>query len=160
MHVLTKTAVLLGGALLALVAAVPAEAGPPPRIDLRGAAVGSFVVDDAGAAHLTGQVTGKPFDGAYSAVLAADDGTLPGPGVCEPAHATLDVTGAKGRHLGLTATGEVCGTWPDATYVVTHKFVGRYEVTASSARRLRGTDGWISYVLATEGRANVEAFDS
>ena len=160
MHALTKAAVLIGAVLLALVTAVPAEAGPPPRIDLRGAAVGSFVVDDAGAARLTGQVTGKPFDGAYTAVLAAADGTLPEPGVCEPATATLDVTGAKGRYLNLTATGDVCGTWPDATYVVTHKFVGRYEVTDSSARRLRGTDGWISQILATEGRANVEVFDS
>lgn len=160
MHAFTKAAVLIGAVLLALVAAVPAEAGPPPRIDLRGAAVGSFVVDDAGAARLAGQVTGTPFDGAYTAVLAADDGTLPEPGVCEPATATLDVTGAKRRYLDLAATGEVCGTWPDATYVVTHRFVGRYEVTGSSARRLRGTDGWISQILATEGRANVEAFDS
>ncbi len=160
MHVLTKTAVLLCGALLVLVTTVPAEAGPRPRIDLRGTDGGTFVVDDAGAARLDGRVTGRPFGGAYSAVLAADDGTLPEPGVCEPAHATLDVTGAKRRYLDLTATGEVCGTWPDATYVVTHRFVGGYEVTASSACRLRGTDGWISLILATEGRANVEVFDS
>ena len=43
---------------------------------------------------------------------------------------------------------------------MTHDFIGRYEVTASSVRRVRGTDGWIGIVLATEGRANVEAFDS
>ena len=72
----------------------------------------------------------------------------------------LDVTGPKHRYLHLAATGEVCGTWPDATYVVTHNFVGRYDVTDGSVRRLRGTDGWISLILATEGRANVEAIDT
>lgn len=160
MRLLTKTVVLIGGALLAAVAAVPAEAAPPPRIDLRGAGVGSFVVDDAGAARLTGQVTGVPFDGTFTAVLAATDGSLPEPGVCEPATATLDVTGPKHRYLSLAATGEVCGTWTDATYVVTHAFVGRYEVADGSVRKTRGTDGWISLILATEGRANVEAIDT
>jgi hypothetical protein len=43
---------------------------------------------------------------------------------------------------------------------MTHRFVGRYEVTDSSARRLRGTDGWISEILATEDRTGVEAFDN
>lgn len=33
-------------------------------------------------------------------------------------------------------------------------------VTDASSRRLRGTDGWISLILATEGRANVEAIDT
>ena len=33
MHVLTKTVVLIGGALIAALAADPAEAAPPPRID-------------------------------------------------------------------------------------------------------------------------------
>ena len=160
MHLLTKTAVLIGGVLLATATAVPAEAAPKPRIDLRGVDVGSFVVDEAGSAHLAGEVTGAPFDGTYSAVLTADDGTLPEPGVCEPATATLDVTGPKHRYLHLAAAGTVCGTWPDATYVVTHSFVGRYEVTDSSVRKTRGTDGWISLILATEGRANVEAIDT
>ena len=72
----------------------------------------------------------------------------------------MDVAGPKGRTLHLAATGEVCGTWADATYVVTHRFVGRYVVTDASARRLRGTDGWISVVLATESRANIEAIDT
>ena len=105
-------------------------------------------------------MSGRPFDGGYTATLAATDGSLPEAGNCEPATATLDATGTRNRHLELTATGEVCGTWPDATYVVTHNFVGRYVVTDASFRRLRGTDGWISMVLATEGRANVEAIDT
>lgn len=158
MRVPTKTAVLICGALLA--ATAPADAAPPPRIDLRGAGLGSFVIDAAGTAQLIGEVTGTPFDGTYAAALAADDGSLPEPGACEPATATLDVTGPRNRYLRLAATGEVCGTWPDATYVVTHRFVGRYRVTDSSARRLRGTDGWMSQTLATEARANVEAIDT
>lgn len=137
-----------------------ANAAPRPLVDLRGDGLGSFVVDDAGFASLSGNVTGKPFDGAYIATLAAADGSLPEPGVCEPATVTLDVTGSRNRYVHLEATGEVCGRWPDATQVVTHRFVGRYVVADTSERRLRGTDGWISTILATEGRANVEAIDT
>lgn len=165
MHRLTKPATLISGALIpaTLIAAAtagPAHAAPRPIIDLHGAAVGSYHLDQTGAARLAGVVTGAPFDGTYTALLVADDGTLPGPGACEPASATLNVTGSKSRHLSLAATGEVCGTWPDATYVVTHDFVGRYEVSESSVRKTRGTDGWIGLILATEGRANVEAIDT
>jgi hypothetical protein len=160
-----KTTTVIG-ALFAVVtaapaiAAAPAMAAPPPIIDLRGASVGSYSLAADGTARLSGVVTGKPFDGDYTATLASSDGSLPAPGTCEPASAALDVTGPKGRMLHLAATGEVCGTWADATYVVTHNFVGRYVVADASARRLRGTDGWISVILATEGRANVEAIDT
>ncbi len=160
MHLFTKTAVLVGGLLLAALTAAPAQAQRGPVLDLRGADVGSFTIDQAGTAHLAGQVTGKPFDGGYAATLTAIDGTLPEPGVCEDATATMKVAGPKHRSLHLAATGQVCGTWPDATYVVTHSFVGRYVVTRACGRGLRGSDGWISLILATEGRANVEAIDT
>jgi hypothetical protein len=111
-------------------------------------------------ALLAGEVTGKPFDGPYTATLAGDDGSLPVPGECEPATATLSVTGPRGKYLDLAATGQVCGRWTDAVSIVTHRFTGRYEVVATSERKLRGGDGWIGVLLATEGRANVEAFDS
>jgi len=157
----TRFAALIGGAVLVAATATPADAGPRPAIDLRGADVGSFAIDDAGAARLAGRVTGAPFGGTYTAVLAADDGVLPAPGECEPATATLEVLGPKKkRFLRLAASGDVCGTWPDEAYVVTHQFTGGYRVICSSARRLRGTDGWMSVILATEGRADVEAFDS
>ncbi len=160
MHTFTRTGLLVGGALLAAATASPAQAGPCTVLDLRGDDLGSFTVDEAGTARLAGRVTGAPFDGAYTATLSALDGTLPAPGACEPATATVQVTAPRRRFLQLAATGEVCGTWPDATYVVTHSFVGRYEVTRSSVRRVRGTDGWISLILATEGRANLEAIDT
>lgn len=157
---LAAIATLIAGTVLAAGTAVPAQAAGPTRVDLRGVPMGSYVVDDAGAARLAGSVTGKPFDGTYTAVLAADDGTLPEPGVCEPATATVDVTGSRGRYLQLAGTGEVCGKYTSATYVVTHKFVGRYVVTAGSVRNTLGTDGWYSLILATENRANLEAIDT
>jgi hypothetical protein len=161
MNLSTTTGAVIAGALLVATTAAAADAAPRrPVLDLRGAEVGSFVVDDAGTARLAGTVTGRPFDGGYTATLAADDGSLPAAGSCEPATATVEVTGPRNKHLALAAVGEVCGTWPDATYVVTHDFTGRYDVSRSSIKRIRGTDGWIGIVLATEGRANVEVFDS
>jgi hypothetical protein len=160
MKPLTRTVILAGGLLLSTIGAVPADAARPPVIDLRGAGLGSYVIDDAGTARLSGSMTGAPFDGAYTATLAASDGNLPEPGRCEPATATVDVVGSRDRHLQLTGDGRVCGEWTDATSVVTHRFVGRYEVTAASARRLRHTNGWYTLILATEGRTNVEAIDT
>jgi hypothetical protein len=156
----TALTTALTAALVAVATAAPATAARPAAVDLRGATVGSYALDGAGTALLSGAVSGVPFDGDYTARLASADGSLPAPGTCEPATATMQVTGSKDRFLQLAATGEVCGTWPDATYVVTHRFVGRYVVTDASSRRLRGTDGWISLILATEGRANVEAIDT
>jgi hypothetical protein len=72
----------------------------------------------------------------------------------------MDVVGTRDRHLHLVGSGQVCGEWTDGTYVVTHRFTGRYEVSAASVRRLRGTDGWYSLILATRARANVAAIDT
>lgn len=33
-------------------------------------------------------------------------------------------------------------------------------MTDTSERKVRGTDGWLGMILATEGRANVEAIDT
>lgn len=159
MRPITRAAMLTIAALAVTTGASPATAAPKPLVDLRGADVGTYVLDPAGTAQLSGSVTGAPFDGTYVATLTADDGTLPAPGSCEPATGTLAVTSPK-RSLRLDAVGEVCGEFADTTYVVTHRFLGRYVVTDATSRRLRGTDGWISLILATEGRANVEAYDS
>lgn len=159
-HLTSIATTLAVGVITITATAGPAEAAQRSRLDLRGAGVGSYVLGDTGAARLSGEVTGRPFGGAYSATLAAADGSLPEPGTCEPAASTLEVTGPRDQHLRLEAAGEVCGLWADTTYVVTHRFVGSYVVTASSERRLRGTDGWMSTILATEGRANVEAIDT
>ena len=154
------TAAALIGTLLVLASASPATAAPRPAVDLRGAGIGSYALDAERTARLNGVVTRVPFDGAYTAALSSSDGSLPAPGECEPATAAVHVTGERHRTLDLAAIGEVCGAWADATYVVTHSFVGRYVVTDASVRRLRGTDGWTSLILATEGRANIEAIDT
>jgi hypothetical protein len=80
--------------------------------------------------------------------------------VTSPATGTFEVIGSRDHTFRMDAVGDVCGEYADATYVVTHRFVGRYVVADASKRKLEGTDGWISLILATEGRANVEAFDS
>jgi hypothetical protein len=160
MNHFARLVVVAVGVLVTALGAVPAEAARPPLIDLRGSGPASYVLDDAGTARLGGAVAGDPFDGTYTATLAATDGSLPEPGTCETATAIVDVVGSRERHLQLSGSGSVCGEWTDATYVVTHRFVGRYEVSAATARRLRGTDGWYTLVLATEGRAHLEAIDT
>jgi hypothetical protein len=160
MHIRTKITALVLAALTVLALAGPAAAAPKPRIDLRGESLASYFLDEIGNAHLSGVVIGKPFDGGYTATLSTDDGTLPEPGECEPATAALRVAGARGKYFTLEATGDVCGKWTDATYVVTHSFTGRYDVVDTNVGRVRRTDGWIGVILATEDRANVELFDS
>lgn len=156
---LAKTLALIAGAVLAAGTAVPAEAAAT-KIDLRGATVGSYTLDADGSARVTGDVVGKPFAGPYTAVLTPADGTLPEPGVCEPATATVDVTGERGRFLHLAATGEVCGKWTGPNSVVTHKLISRYQVVDSSVRSTLRTDGWIGIILALDNRANLEAIDT
>ena len=160
MNQITRAAALAVASIAMATTASPGFAATKPPVDLRGDGVGSYVLDTAGTAHLSGSVVGRPFDGTYVATLAADDGSLPAPGSCEPATGTLEVTGSRDRTLRLEAVGEVCGEFPDATYLVTQRFVGRYVVTDARSRRLRGTDGWISLILATEGHANAEAIDT
>ena len=134
MNRITRLTALAVAALAVPAIASPAVAAPKPLVDLRGADVGTYSLDAAGTAQLAGSVTGDPFDGTYVATLAADDGSLPAPGSCEPATGTLDVTSPK-RTLRLDAVGEVCGEYVDATYVVTHRFVGSYVVTDATHRQ-------------------------
>jgi hypothetical protein len=110
-----------------------------------------------GSADISGTSSGRPFDGHHLARLAADDGSLPLPGECEPATATLRVDGSRNRFVEMTATGEVCGKYPNATYVVTHSFTGRYVVDASTSRKLVGSTGFMSQLITVDGRSNVLA---
>ncbi|HET9944397.1 MAG TPA: hypothetical protein VFR56_02005 [Actinomycetes bacterium] len=136
----------------------PALAGPRARIDLSSQS-GELTLGSDGSAVVTGYVTGSPLDGDYTAVLTADDGSLPEPGATESASATVTVVGPHGRTLVLTGTGTVEGKWTDEVYQATHVFIGRY-TAESSVRRADGTDGWFSVGLGTEARGYVEAFDS
>lgn len=156
---------LAAGSALALVTATttvllagPVGAATRYKIDTHGD--GTWAATATGAA-LTGTATGAPFDGAFTAVLVADDGTLPEPGACEPATGTLRLEGSRDRFLELTSTGNACGQWVQPpTSVVTQVFTGRYVVTAASQRRLVGTDGFYEIRLADDGRASAFAIDT
>ena len=146
---------VLGIAAATMSLAFPAAAAKPYPIDTTG--MGTFVMGADGSAHISGTSTGKPFDGTHEARLVADDGALPLPGECEPATATLRLDGSRDRFVEMTATGTVCGKYPDATYVVTQSFTGRYVVEASTSRRLVGSTGFMSQLITVDGRSNVLA---
>ncbi len=158
---MNKHAALLTTGLAAALALAPvtsAQAGPKYAVDVGGQ--GTYAVGADGSAILTGTATGAPFDGRYRAVLRADDGTLPDPGQCEPGSATVRLDGTRGRYLEVSSDDQVCGQFLQPPYVVTHLFTGRYDVTSTSERRLRGDDGFLEIRLATEGRASVFAIDT
>ena len=150
------TALTLAGVVaVTLAVAQPVDAAKRYRIDSSGP--GTFVMESDGSARIRGTSTGAPFDGAHEARLAADDGSLPLPGFCEPATATLRVDGGRRRFVEMTATGDVCGEYTDATYVVAHSFNGRYVVDASTKRKLVGTTGFMSQAISVDGRSHVLA---
>lgn len=139
-------------------AAAPAGASLRPRIDVGGP--GTYALDQSGVAEIGGTSTGRPFDVPYTARLAADDGTLPAPGECEPATVTVLIDGPRRRHVELESAGTVCGQRPQPPYVVTQVYTGLYEVKEAMPRRLQGTDGFVELRLASEGRANLIAIDT
>lgn len=142
---------------LALAPVTAAQAAPKPAVNFDGS--GTFTLT-AGAAVATGSVSGAPFDGTFRASLQPTDGTLPGPGVCEPAHASLRIDGPRGRYAVLLGNAEVCGQSVDSVHVVTHVFSSTYSVAVTSERKLRGGDGWMEIRLTADGRGVVSAFDS
>lgn len=147
------TLVLLGLAAAPFAVAESAVAAKPYPID--GGGMGTYQLVGEAGATVSGTFTGKPFDGTYTGGFAAVDGTLPAPGDCEPGTATLRVDGTRDRFVEMTATGTVCGKYTTSTYVVTHVFTGRYLVEASSRKRLVGTEGFMSQLIANNGNANV-----
>lgn len=109
------------------------------------------------------QRNGKSTHVLVAAVVDPDDGTLPAPGECESAFATMSAYGAPGIDLTMVGAGEVCGAWTQPpTSVVTHVFTGRYEVygDGTSPKRLLGTDGFYEVRLADNGTASVFAIDT
>lgn len=155
------------GALAAVVLATalgaatstPALAGAKPRVEL-GSSSGELALGQDGSATVSGRVEGTPFDGQYTAVLTADDGSLPEPGGSEPATATVTIVGPRGQQLVLTGSGTVTGEFVGPSTSLTHKFTGRY-TAHSTLHRVDGTDGWYAVgVAATTSLGYVDAFDS
>lgn len=159
MRILKAVASVSLAALMALTAG-EGTAGAQGRHKVNFDGSGTYFTADDGTAHLEGDAAGAPFDGTYSATLAAADGTLPAAGSCEPATAWLRLDGARGRFLELTSTATVCGQHLQPPFVVTHIFSSRYSVVASSKRNLVGTDGFFEIRLAVDGRSSVFAIDT
>jgi hypothetical protein len=150
---------LLGAvAVTTSVAAPSAAAAARPAIDLQGS--GTYADQADGSVTVRGTIASRPFSGQFTAVLAADDGSLPEPGVCEPATASIRVSGPHRQFLKATGTGTVCGEWVQPPYIVTESFTGRYTVKDASNCRLRRTDGFIEIRLANDGSASAALFDS
>ena len=126
---------------------------------------GTFTVGDNGDAVVngTGELQRRSRRSTVvevAATVGADDKTLPGPGECEGAIATLSVYGARGVDMTLIGYGQVCGHHlQPPTSIVTHAFTGTYEVL-DGPRRLIGTDGFFEVRLGANGTAGVFAIDT
>jgi len=154
-----RALVLLGAAVLTSAVAAPsASAAARPAIDMQG--TGTYTNEADGSVTVRGTIANRPFSGQFTAVLAADDGTLPEPGVCKPATASIRAVGAHRQFLEATGTGTVCGHWVQLPYIVTESFTGRYTVSDASNRRLEQTDGFIEVRLGDDGSASAGLFDS
>ena len=155
----TLAAAVAVTAAVTVAGSTPALAGPKPRIQLS-SQDGSLTMGSDGSATVSGAIAGTPFGGSYTAVVTADDGSLPEPGEAEPATATVTVEGARGQLLVLTGAGTVSGRWVEPNAALTHRFVGRY-AAESTVRRAHGTDGWYSVgIAATLGLGYAEVYDS
>lgn len=98
-----------------------------------------------------------------AAVIQTDDRTLPAPGDCESAFATVSAYGVRGVDLTLVGMGEVCGTdVQPPTSMVSHVFTGSFEVYGeqTTPRRFDGVDGFYEIRLAEGGAAGVFATDT
>jgi len=143
---------------LVLAPVTSAQAAPKPAVDFDGS--GTFTLTTGEVAVATGSVSGAPFTGTFRASLQPLDGTLPEPGVCESAHASIRIDGPRGRYAVFLGNAEVCGQYVDSVNIVTHVFSSTYDVVSTSERKLRGGDGWMEIRLTADGRGVVSAFDS
>lgn len=146
---------------LVLAAAEPSGAAKSPAIDAL--AVGHHVVLADGSVVVEAATVSyaKPFTGSVQATLTPTDGSLPGPGACEPATATYRLDGSRDRHIAVESVGDVCGKW---TYPgvsgVTHVYTGRYVVTSSTPKRFARTDGFHDVRLSETGEASSFIIDT
>ena len=166
----------VGIAVLAGPLGAPADAGSahrqprpkPPAFTLDGTGtwqirewINDVVVNGTG--ELSGRNGRRSRDVQVAAVIQTDDRTLPAPGECESAFATMSAYGARDVDLTLVGMGEVCGTYVQPpTSIVSHVFTGRFEVYGEETepRRLEGVDGFYEIRLADNGTASVFAIDT
>lgn len=146
-------AVAIASTAAAFALSSPASAAAP-RIQVAGLGTATAAT---GSMSYAGTLSGRPFAGSFSGTVAADDGSLPPVGVCEPATATLAVQDDKGHSFGLFSAGKVCGEY--LPLGVMQRFGGRYVVTSSTQRGLERTDGFLD-VRLLNGQSDVYAIDS
>lgn len=120
----------------------------------------TYTAQTDGSVALRGTMANRPFSGQFTAVLAADDGSLPEPGVCEAATASVRVNGPHRQSLKVVGSGTVCGQFVQPPYIVTEVFTGTYSVKDASNCRLKRTDGFIEIRLADDGTASATLYDS
>ena len=172
----TILALALGLAVLATPISASADAkgdarrpGPePPAFTLDGSGTWQIRewIDDVvvnGTGELSRRSGRNPLAVQVAAVIQTDDRTLPAPGECESAFATMSAYGARNVDLTLVGMGEVCGTYVQPpTSIVSHVFTGSFEVYGDGTRPrgLEGVDGFYEIRLADDGSAHVFAIDT
>ena len=165
----TRTLAVAGiAALVTLGAVSPASAQPRPvQAVYLDAYSTTSTTDDHGSTSFTteGGVSFRRraalLPATITAVLTPDDGSLPEPETCEPAAATITVTGAHRVGMTLVGTGTVCGFYPqEPTSIVTQVFTGRYDVVRAQRAKPLGTDGFFEIRLGNDGSASTFAIDT
>jgi hypothetical protein len=136
--------------------AVVADSSPP--VDFN--ATGTYQLGDDATVTIRGITAGHPVNGPYVGTVAADDGSLPAPGDCEPASATLRVTGTEKRFVDLVAFGDICGVSTDTAGQAAHVFTGRYDATGASPSPIPHSDGFYEVRIADNGTSSVLAIDT
>jgi hypothetical protein len=154
---MSRKRILLTAALTASAAVLGTTAtatAATPRIHVAG--LGTSVATSGGADY-EGWLSGRPFSGDFTGAVAADDGSLPTVGACEPATATLRVESSKGQSFALFSPGKVCAVY--LPLGVMQQFTGRYVVTSATQRGLLRTDGHLD-VRLLNGQSDVYAIES
>jgi hypothetical protein len=153
--------------LATLTSLSPANAAAAPKPELQLDGFGTYELDSSGQAVVSapGEVffknQKKSFDAVITAVLTADDGTLPEPEACESASATFTVAGGDKASMTLSGTGLVCAEFPqEPTSIVTHVFTGRYTVDDAANRKVVDTDGFFEIRLGLGNVASAFAIDT
>jgi hypothetical protein len=162
---------LLGAVVTGPLGSTSATAAPKPKpaaFTLSGTGtwqirewINDVVVNGTG--ELSGRNGRHTRDVQVAAVIQTDDRTLPAPGECESAFATMSAYGVRNVDLTLVGMGEVCGTYVQPpTSIVSHVFTGTFEVYGEETmpRRLEGVDGFYEIRLADDGTASVFAIDT
>lgn len=146
-------ALAIGIAALPIAATATATASSrDPRVTVRG---NGTITDEGWRYTLHGTATGRPFDGELFGTMRAQTGSWPEPGTCKSGNASIVIDGADRRELSFVTVGDVCRLSDDSAYV----FIGQFDTTDSTPRRLNNIQGTIDIRVADDGAAIVTAIE-